>query len=92
MNKNEKELAEAARELVLQFNFETRTAIKKPQVKEAQTLYRAIFYEKAFLKNKSRTFQFHFFIKKYQKMTVCKRCAKSIYEQLKEFSDIVLEA
>jgi len=87
----ENQLAVEARNLVSQFNFDTRKPSRQDDLKLAQALYREIFYKKIFTKIKSRAYRFDFFVKKYQKMVSCTRCAKAIYTQLKEFADIVLE-
>jgi len=88
--KTEQQLASEAKQFVSEFNFETRKPSRQADLQLAQALYREIFYKKQFTKMKSRSYRFDFHIKQYQKMTKCSRCAKKIYTQLKEFSEIVL--
>ena len=90
--KTENQLAVEAKQFVSTFNFDTRKPKRQEDLKLAQALYREIFYKRQFTKIKSKSYKFNWFIKKYQKMVSCTRCAKAIYTQLKEFSEAVLEA
>lgn len=90
--RTEMELALEAKKFVSTFNFDTRKPKREQDLKLAQALYREIFYKRQFHKIKSKSYKFDWFIKKYQKMVSCTKCAKAIYTQLKEFSEIVLEA
>lgn len=90
MSRTEEVLALEARKLASTFNFETRKPKHGQDLKYAQILYREIFYEQAFYKVKSKNFQFIFDAKVYGKTTSCTRCAKKVHEQLRDFSDRVL--
>jgi len=90
-NKTEEKLAEEARNLVSQFDFGTRLPRLDTQLREAQLLYREIFYVKTFSKVKSKTFQFGFDQDAYGKVTTCTRCAKRIYLRLQAFAEAVLD-
>ena len=90
-NKTENQLAEAARNLVLQFDFGSRKPRLDSQLKEAQVLYREIFYVKTFAKVKSNSFRFGFDQDAYAKVTTCTKCAKRIYLRLQAFANVVLD-
>lgn len=91
MAAQEEKLAEEAKRLVSSFNFSTRKPSKKKELQEAKDLYRKIFYEKDFTQDKSKSMSLDFNNDIFSKVTSCSRCAKSVYEQLKKFSDWVLE-
>lgn len=88
--KTEEQLALEARQLVSNFNFDLKKPKYPQDVETARALYREIFWEKAFHKIKSKNMKLTFDASIFAKSSSCKKCLKTVHEQLKEFSDTVL--
>lgn len=91
MSLTEMRLAEEAKELVSQFNFTNRKPKKQEQLQQAKDLYKRIFYDKKFKRDKSRDLNLVFDNNIFAKITSCTKCAKTAYEALRMFSNWVLE-
>lgn len=91
MSVTEDRLAEQARYLAAQFNFNTMKPKDQSQLEEAKELYRTIFYDKTFVVDKAKNMQLYFDNNLFIKVTSCNKCAKRVYEKLLEFSKWVLD-
>lgn len=87
----ERKLAEEAKVLVSQFNFESRKPRKASQLEEAKQLYKRIFFDKNFKRDKSKNMKMVFNNNIFIKITSCTKCAKTAYNALSNFADWVLD-